>query len=98
MRAIPCRELAPCRRRSLLDLPPAIFLYLFILRDFKSNNLVTADSKGLASHFFVSAYSKGLTDMDEHQSIAPPNGNEPVSENRNYRSVGPAALRVLRVF
>ena len=79
-RAISCRELllagdAPCQSH-----PPVVFLYLFILRDFKSNNLVIADSKGLAGPFFVSAYSKGLTNMDERQSIAPPNGNEPVSE------------------
>ncbi len=70
----------------LSKLPPTVFLYLFILRDFKSNNLVTADSKGLASHFFVSAYSKGLTNMDERQGTAPPNGNEPVSENRDYHN------------
>jgi len=50
---------------------PPVSLYQFILKDFKSNNLATADSKGLAGRFFVSAHSKGVTDMYERQSIAP---------------------------
>src|SRR5437879_10877133 len=53
-----------------------------ILKDFKSNNFVTAHSKGLAGTFFVTAHSKRVTDMNEPQTIAPPKGHEPLSETR----------------
>src|SRR2546425_130375 len=47
---------------------------------FKSNNFLSAHSKRLADAFFVTANSKGLADLDQRQSIAPPKGHEPRAE------------------
>src|SRR2546428_8903328 len=47
---------------------------------FKSNNFLSAHSKRLADAFFVTANSKGLADLDQRQSIAPPKGHDPRAE------------------
>src|SRR2546425_10910020 len=47
---------------------------------FKSNNFLSAHSKRLADAFFVTANSKGLADLNQRQSIAPPKGPEPRAE------------------
>jgi len=47
---------------------------VFIPRGFKFNEIASAHSKGLRRPFFVSAYSKAVTVVDERQSTsAPPN-------------------------
>src|SRR5437879_4142356 len=50
--------------------PP--FLYLFILRDFKSFSFATADSKALGDRNLTSAHSKGLADFNGRQTAASP--------------------------
>src|SRR5947209_2569992 len=49
---------------------------MFISGDFKSNDFVRAHSKALTDAFFVSAHPKGVTGVNEHQSIAPPQSRE----------------------
>src|SRR5437899_1189946 len=53
-----------------------------MLKDFKSNNFVSAHSTGFTGAFYVSADSKRVTKTDERQSIAPPKRHEPLSETR----------------
>ncbi len=43
---------------------------MFILRSFKSNDFVCANSKGVADAFFVTAHSKEFAGVDETQSVA----------------------------
>src|SRR5207245_9965450 len=42
---------------------------MFILRNFKSNDFVTAYSKGFAEAFFVSAHSKGFASARVGQGV-----------------------------
>ena len=48
---------------------PHHFLQVFILRNFKSNDFVTAYSKGFAEAFFVSAHSKGFASARVRQAV-----------------------------
>ena len=51
---------------------PPFFLYLFILRNFKSFNFATADCKALSDRNLTSAHSKGLADFNGRQTAASP--------------------------
>src|SRR5437879_6940293 len=59
--------------------------------------LIDAHSTGLADAFFATANSKGLADLDQRQSIAPPKGHDP-HQKQDYPSLVSVPLRVLRVF
>ena len=43
-----------------VDPPPPYFLYVLIPKDFKFNDFVSMDSKGVRGAFFVSMESKGV--------------------------------------
>src|SRR5207302_8104603 len=75
---------------------PPLFLYLFILRNFKSFNLATADCKALSDRNLTSAHSKGLADFNGRQTAASPSAAP--YQKQDYPSLYPALLRVLRVF
>src|SRR5207302_9259428 len=51
---------------------PPFFLYLFILKNFKSFNFATADCKALSDRNLTSAHSKGLADFNGRQTAASP--------------------------
>ncbi len=56
---------------------PRTFLQVLISEDFNSNDLASADSTGPREAFFTTAHSKGLANLNERNSIAPPKGHEP---------------------
>ena len=55
------KEKAPWSERPKRPPPPGVFSEVFIPKDFKSNDSVSAHSKGVRSEIFVSAHPTGVS-------------------------------------